>query len=736
MPIRDDPKHVGRAWLTPNTPVVAGQVGTWTIGYEVGAYGYDEGGRIKIVTRFASDLVRPQFKDPKAPAYTTLKIESSTPGLACELSYETKGLPRPWYKCLVVSVIGGSLYPGDKVFVTYGDTSGGSPGARFQTFREREFEWRVYVDPFATEIYHLLEPVPKLVVAGGTLHRLVVVAPTTVRPGEPFDALVKAEDLWGNPCERFAGEVALRTEGGSLVGLPASARFESCKLAARRLEGLKLAAAGQEVRIVASADGREAVSNPIHALKPGEAKTWWADLHGQTRATVGTGTLAEYYAFARDAALLDATCHQGNDFQITGQAWRELLDETRKFHADGRFVVFPGWEWSGMTPGGGDRNVIFKSEAGAVLHRSSHAEVEDASDAETDCFPITQLYERLRGREDVVLIPHVGGRYCDIVNFHDPALEPVVEVYSDWGRFEWLIEDAIKHKRKVGFVAQSDGHKGRPGASHPGAGAFGVYGGLTCYLAEACTREALFEAIKKRRCYAVGNGQRIYIELSIAGLPMGSEGHAAGEVKVVGRVVGSGPLARVDLMRDAAVARAVSPYGTGQFANSNRFRVSWSGSAVRGRARLTVWDGALGVMQGQFAAVKPYGFANSEKGVRLVNPQKLEFVSSTTGGENGVNFTLTAQAGARVVFRSPVANADFAVKDVPFADTALVFPAGGIDREIRVRRLPSGGHRNDLSFDAALPAPGNPWSAYWIRVTQEDGTQAWTSPVYLSGLDA
>ena len=69
---------------------------------------------------------------------------------------------------------------------------------------------------------------------------------------------------------------------------------------------------------------------------------------------------------------------------------------------------------------------------------------------------------------DVMLIPHIGGRYADIVGFHDPRLERVVELYSDWGRFEWLLEDALANGYRVGFVANSDGHKG-PG-SEPSRG--------------------------------------------------------------------------------------------------------------------------------------------------------------------------------------------------------------------------------------------------------------------------
>ena len=87
------------------------------------------------------------------------------------------------------------------------DSFGGAEPSPAQTFRERGCEWRVFVDPFGTELYTVLAASPTLDVVGGGLHRLVAIAPTTVRAGEPFEALVKAEDLWGNPCERFDGEV-------------------------------------------------------------------------------------------------------------------------------------------------------------------------------------------------------------------------------------------------------------------------------------------------------------------------------------------------------------------------------------------------------------------------------------------------------------------------------------------------------------------------------------------------
>jgi hypothetical protein len=733
MPINTDPHFVGRAWITPDTPVVAGAFGTWTISYEVGAYGYDERARLKIASRFASDWGKPQFTDPRGPNYTTVRLETRCPTAVADIAFEPRGQVRPWFKCLVVAVADGSLYPGDRIHVTIGDRSGGGPGSRAQTFRERGCEWRLFVDPFGTELYAVLAGSPCIDVVGGDLHRLVSIAPTTVRPDEPFTALVKAEDLWGNPCERFSGAVALSSEGGAIDGLPARVEFKAGDVAVARLEGLRLADAGREARIVAAvpASPLRAGSNVIRALAPGQPRAFWGDLHGQTRATVGTGTIEEYFAFGRDVALLDMMCHQANDFQVTEEEWRRLRREIDRYHEDGRCVIFVGYEWSGMTPGGGDRNVMYRGDV-ASLHRSSHAEVDDMADAATDCFPVTRLFDQFAGRDDVLLIPHIGGRYADIVGFHDPGLEPVIEIYSDWGRFEWLYEDALRRGYRVGFVANSDGHKGRPGASHPGASTFGAYGGLTCVVAEALTRDAVFEAIRARRCYAVTAAQRIHVELTVNGLPMGAEGRLAGPVRVRGRVVGTGPIERVDVFRGLEVIAALTPYSARSFEGSDRYRIAWAGSRVRGRDRLTTWDGHLELSAGRIVDAAPFAMENPEKGIAGRSERRIDFVSNTTGDDDGIDLTVDAPADAVVRFRSPVIARDISLAALAGGAT-VVFPAGGVDLRLFARRLPARDLTCELQIDHVDPAPApGGCHPYWIRVTQEDGAQAWTSPTYLS----
>lgn len=162
MPINTDPKFIGRAWITPDTPVVAGAWGMWTLTYEVGAYGYDERARLKIASRFASDWGKPQFTDPKGAEYTTVRLETRCETAVAGLAFEPRGQVRPWFKCLVASVADGSLYPGDRIHITVGDRSGGGPGSRAQTFRERGCEWRFFVDPFGTELYVHLDASPRL----------------------------------------------------------------------------------------------------------------------------------------------------------------------------------------------------------------------------------------------------------------------------------------------------------------------------------------------------------------------------------------------------------------------------------------------------------------------------------------------------------------------------------------------------------------------------------------------
>ncbi|KCV19606.1 PF12228 domain protein, partial [Bordetella pertussis B200] len=113
--------------------------------------------------------------------------------------------------------------------------------------------------------------------------------------------------------------------------------------------------------------------------------------------------------------------HQGNDFQITQEFWEHLNALTARYDEPGRFVIFPGYEWSGNTGLGGDRNVLYLHE-GRPLHRSSHALVDDLSDLDSDANSADALFQAIKD-EDAVVFAHIGGRYADITLSHDPRIE-------------------------------------------------------------------------------------------------------------------------------------------------------------------------------------------------------------------------------------------------------------------------------------------------------------------------
>jgi len=375
---------------------------------------------------------------------------------------------RPWDRTLYIKVVRGFLREGDTITITFGDPAEGSPGMRLQTFCEDSFEFRVLVDPIATFTYQALPEQPTIRIVPGPPESWVAVVPTLRCVGEIFALKLKAEDRWGNPSNRIDTTLRLRASA-PVDGLPETLAFAPGDFT-REIAGLSVADAGDVMIEVLDEDGALLTeSNALRIVEEADRIHFWADLHGQSEETIGTGTADQYFAFARDMAFVDACSHQGNDFQITNEFWAELDRLSAVYDEPGRYVVLPGYEWSGNTGLGGDRNVYFTGE-GRQIRRSSHALVPDKSDLETDATTAADLFETFGATdEDVVCYAHCGGRYADVKLAHDGRFEKSMEIHSSWGTFEWILHDCFEMGYRVGVVANSDGHKGRPGASYPGA---------------------------------------------------------------------------------------------------------------------------------------------------------------------------------------------------------------------------------------------------------------------------
>jgi hypothetical protein len=327
-----------------------------------------------------------------------------------------------------------------------------------------------------------------------------------------------------------------------------------------------------------------------------------------------------------------------------------------------------------------------------------------------------------------------------------------VEVHSTWGTFEWLLHDAFDLGYRVGLVCHSDDHKGRPGATRPGASLFGAIGGLTCYLMPELTRPALFEALRRRHHYGT-TGTRLFLAVTgrfEAPVTLFDEDPALGpttaraatevqmgDIVSPGRetmrldveAVGSAPLERIDVFHGKELVRTVRPEDGER--PSRRIRVMWQGAEYRGRGREVMWRGTLDIEGGKFVRALPVNFLNPESPLEEVaQGSRLAWRSVTTGNAAGIDLWLEDGETETLVLETHLGGGRFAARNIGRDDTVL--PLGGLGRRVTFYRLPEDlPMRLALSHEVAMAGPAD--LPVYVRVTQADGHQAWSSPIYLIG---
>jgi len=732
--------QMGSATLEPTGSFEAGSYGSFTLAYTAGPFGIDDSGGIKISFRTTTDMGKPQFTDPKGRNYTTAEASN---GAALHLLFDRINI-RPWVHTLYVRLIGGFLRAGEKITVRFGDRRQGSEGIRLQTNAETYFPFKVYVDAFATYDFTELPDSPAIDLVPGPVSEWRVIAPTLRRPDEKFRLALVKLDRWGNPGASGGGRFTL-TCTLPVKGLPE-------RIAVGPDEGTvlldELAASQPGDLVVALTDeagNAIARSNPTRVVA-GNTSSYWSDFHGQSGETVGSGTARDYFAFARDQALLDIVGHQGNDFQITEAFWDELNRLTREFQEPGRFVTMPGYEWSGNTGVGGDRNVFFKRE-GRVIHRSSHALVTDGRDGNTAAHTATDLFSALADQE-AVTFAHVGGRYADIAVGHDGRIERSVEIHSTWGTFEWLLHDAFRLGYRVGVVCNSDDHKGRPGLASPGASLFGAIGGLTCLRLPALTRDHVFEALRRRHHYGT-TGTRLHLDIRASfdegeifdedpslgpaasgrttTATMGDIVRTRGPVRLAVDVAAPAPIEKVDIFRGTELIATRRPYDAS--GPSRRLRVIWEGAEYRGRGRQVTWDGEARLTGNRALRAAPVNFLNPERRLTADGGTHLRWASVTTGNLAGMELWLDDASAGKIAISTKPASPKWKIAEIGYQET--VVEAGGLGRRIRAYRLPEENTYRAFAFSLDVPVAPERDNPIYARVTLEDGHQAWSSPLYV-----
>jgi hypothetical protein len=344
----------------------------------------------------------------------------------------------------------------------------------------------------------------------------------------------------------------------------------------------------------------------------------FGDIHNHNAHGYGVGSIErslevarthlDFFAFTGHSSWHDMPSMEGQrerhwieGFKRLKDTWPRVQDVIAGGNRDGEFCSFLGFEWHSSQ--WGDQCVVFPRDRRPLFYSAE-----------------PEALRRFCQEERALMIPHhlaypKGRRGVNWDVFREDCT-PVVEIYSehgnsedDRGPFTFFTHSmggretantaraALAAGLRFGFVGSSDDHAGFPGA----------YGeGLMAALATDFTREGIFEAIRARRTYAL-TGDRIEVDFTVEGAPMGASIAAGKTVAVSFDVRGRDELDVVEITQDGRIVHRSFPSETRSPGNPVQVRLEWGWGPWGALAldRICDWQMAVTVEGGRLLRFFP-----------------------------------------------------------------------------------------------------------------------------------
>ncbi|MDZ7301494.1 MAG: DUF3604 domain-containing protein [candidate division KSB1 bacterium] len=542
-----------RALVTPAVASVR-TPGTWRVSLIVEADRMAVGGGVKV--RFGRGFNKIQNTNPELAGYVEANTSNSKASVTIAYIKWMKDPQVPWEwdnNAWVVTALveQQALSRGDTIHLVFGANPPKgrllpSPTAYVDTIL-------VAYDLDGSGNYLEVAQKPVIEIRPLAPYRLYGYLPTSSQIDTPATLKIVVRDYYDNLATSFVGTIALSATDLSAifpktVDLTPSDRGRKnleVRFQTRGIHYLELRAIGKTPDSLWNVR-----SNPVKvALQSQFYQVFWGDLHSHSSFSKD-GHGRDNFLKARDVACLDfyaLTDHTSNDWKehggLTAQEWEATKREVIRYHQPGKFVTFPGYEFSAGAPSG-HHNIYFNAP---------DERIPDIPVFADDVYPQVQKVWQLKDTMlpagiDMLTVPHHTGvvRNLDLgtgpwvsfgQGFSNSKLRPLIEIYSLHGSSEWYApehplsyrslwrglqdctsgphyaQDAWAAGETLGVIASSDDHSSRPGLE-----CFG----LTAVYARELTRDAVWDALKKRRTYAT-TGQRMIVHFSIDGYLMGSQ---------------------------------------------------------------------------------------------------------------------------------------------------------------------------------------------------------------------
>jgi hypothetical protein len=202
---------------------------------------------------------------------------------------------------------------------------------------------------------------------------------------------------------------------------------------------------------------------------------------------------------------------------------------------------------------------------------------------------------------------------------------------------------------------------------------------------------------------------------------------AEDRVKFKINVHSAAPIERIDIRNGLDTLEVFRPYTEADL--GRRIRVIWEGSEYRGRGRETIWDGFAELTGNSFEALMPINRYNIDRRFEQTAAGRVEWSALTTGGFGGFEAVLQHRDSGTLRIDTALVRQEIELKDI--GRDELIFANGGIERRIRVFRLPDHNPHCAIDIERDIELVTQRDNPLYVRVTHEDGHYSWSSPIYL-----
>jgi hypothetical protein len=412
-----------------------------------------------------------------------------------------------------------------------------------------------------------------LQVAAGPPAVLLVNIPSRASVGDTAPVRVRTLDANYNFCETWSQTPKVSVTGpAALMPGPVGSETPGVWEALLKINGTGVVTVTAEVKGL----GREK-SNPLEVIDDSSHGIYWGDLHSHSRWS-HDGMGVHPVKYARDASALEFFAITEHVRSTTDREWRDILKTNLDNNLPGRFVTVPAMEDSAFGPSG-HFNLFFRQDEPPKLIPDQFDGIERMygglhpavvqhhtgilwSEGRPWLKWTIPIYGRLPGAYvDWKQHRHVNRAAIEIYSLHgssemyDPrdllSYEHVDLIMPTAGRDIGVCRtgmsnpgpryarDAWAEGLLMGAASGSDDHRAQPGKRA---------GGLTAVMAKELTRDAVLDAIHKRRIYAT-TGDRIILDFRINGRVMGSVIEPSSKINVKIHAIGTAPVALIQVMR-------------------------------------------------------------------------------------------------------------------------------------------------------------------------------------------